>query len=254
MISEYTSDFMPSYKRSRTGSYKKPKYIKGKSYKSSKLTLYKTPKASYSLVYPIERNATVLLGYSRALGFQNFALTASSPYLGLLFSINQVSPYLGGTYDGTSAGVVPNSSELLAVFDQYRIKRIEVQLFYSHNVSATGDALMPLLRQALDFDSVNGTNALTEYQGCRTNQMGMYMTDGIKYNLFNPTVQGVVQDSTTTTGTANALVSPWIDSSANNTPHFGMRFQAEPFGDTTAGVAGRFSINVKYLLEFRRPR
>lgn len=227
------------------------KIFKGKSYN---LKLYKPPKPSYSLVYPIERNAVVSLGYSRALGFQNFALTASSPYLGLVFSLNQISPYIGGTYDGTSAGAIPNSSELAAVFDQFRIKKIEVQVFYSHNVSATGDALMPLLRQALDFDSVNGTNALTEYQGFKTKQMGMYGTDGIMFLLYNPTVQGVIQDATATTGTGQALVSPWLDSSAINTPHFGMRFQAEPFSDTTAGTVGRFVFNVKYLLEFRRPR
>lgn len=240
---------MPTYKKARTGSYKKSKYYKGKSY-----PIYKAPKPSYSLVYPIERNCVVNYLYSRQLGFQNVGLTVSSPYLGFAFSLQQASPFIGGTYDGTSAGSVPNYSELAAVFDQFRIKKIVCTVFYSHNSSATGDALLPILRQALDFDSVDGTNSLNEYQNMKVHQMGDTPAAGFKYWLTTPTVQGAVQDTLASVGSANAISSPWLDSNASLTPHYGMRFEASNFGDTTTGLTGRFQFIFKYSLEFRRPR
>lgn len=244
---------MPSYKRKRS-TPTSSKVLKGKSYYKSYYPRYKTISPSYSTVYPIERNAVVNYIYNRQLGFQNTGLTISSPYLGFVFSMSQASPYIGGTYDGTSAGTVPNQAELAAVFDQYRIKKIICQVFYSHNSSATGDAILPILRQALDFDSVDGTNSLNEYQNMKVRQMGDTPNNSLKYWLTTPTVQTVSQDTIASVGTSQATTSPWLDSSAVNVPHYGMRFEASNFADTTTGSVGRFQFVFTYTFEFRRPR
>lgn len=243
---------MPVTKKRKTSSYKSTKLVKGKTY--APLMRYKPVTPKYSSIYYFKRYATINYLYNRQLGFQNTGLTVSSPYLGLSFALSQVSPWIGGVYDGTSAGLLPNSSELAAVFDQYRIKAILVEVFFSHNTSTSGDPLLPILRQALDFDSVDGTNSLNEYQNRRVHQLGATPIGSIKFHLYNPTAQGVMQDTLASTGTAAQQVSPWLDTNANLVPHFGMRFEASNFQDTTAGTVGRFQFNIEYDLEFRRPR
>ena len=247
---------MPSYKRSRSGTKKSSisykKYSKGKTY--APLKRYKAVTPKYSSIYAFKRYATVNYLYNRQLGFQNTGLTVNSAYLGLAFSIQQVSPFIGGIYDGTSLGQLPNYNELLAVFDQFRIKKIIVEVFYSHNSSATGDALLPILREALDFDSVDGTNALNEYQNRRVHQMGATPIEPLKFWLVTPTTQGVVQDTLSSVGSGIGEVSPWLDTNASLTPHYGMRFEVSNFADATTGTVGRFQFNVEYDLEFRRPR
>lgn len=242
---EFSQD-MPIVKKTKS---KTSRYLKGKSYPR-----YRVPKPTYGTIYAFKRNAVVNYLYNRQLGFQNTGLTVSSPYLGFAFSIEQVSPFIGGTYDGTSLGLLPNSSELLAVFDQYRIKQIRCTVFYSHNTSSTGDALLPILRQALDFDSVDGINSLNEYQNMKVRQMGATPIQGLRYMLTTPTIQGAVQDTLSSVGTSSQIVSPWLDGNANLTPHFGMRFEASNFADTTTGTVGRFQFVFEYTLEFRRPR
>lgn len=252
---------MPSqvYKRRRLGSYKsttgKTKVYKGKSYGSyGKMSMYKQPKVSYATVYPIERTCTINYLVNRQLGFQNLGQTVNSPFLGFNFSLRQVAPYIAGLYDSTSASGLPNSSELAAVFDQYRIKSLEVKVFYSHNSSATGEALIPVLRQCLDFDSVDGTNTLQEYQNCRIHQLQNLPNSGLKFLLLNPTVNVVVQDTQTTTGTSQSKVSPWLDTNATEVPHFGMRFELSSFQEANTGTIGRIQFVFKIMTEFRRPR
>lgn len=243
---------MPLTKKRKTSSYKSTKLVKGKTY--APLMRYKSVTPKYSSIYHFKRYATINYLYNRQLGFQNTGLTVSSPYLGLSFALTQVSPWIGGVYDGTSAGLLPNSAELAAVFDQYRIKAILVEVFFSHNTSSSGEPLLPILRQALDFDSVDGTNSLNEYQNRRVHQLGATPIGSIKFHLYNPTAQGVMQDTLASVGTASQQVSPWLDANANLVPHFGMRFEASNFQDSTAGTVGRFQFNIEYDLEFRRPR
>lgn len=239
------------YKRARTSSYKRGKYLKGKSYAT--LKRYRSVTPSYATTYCFKRYAVINYLYSRAIGFQNLGLTVASPYLGFAFSLRQVSPFIGGTYDGTSAAALPNSAELAAVFDQFRIKKVIVTVFYSHNSSATSEALLPVVRQALDFDSVDGVNTLDEYQNRKVIQMTGIST-GKKFWLTTPTVQGVVQDTLASVGSGSQQISPWLDANADLTPHYGMRFQASNFGDTSTGVVGTFQFAFDLELEFRRPR
>lgn len=246
---------MPSYKRTRSGSKKVTsykKYSKGKVYAPLKRYAAVTPK--YSSIYAFKRYTTINYLYSRQVGFQNTGLTVASPYLGMVFSLTQATPFIGGTVDNTSVGTLPNSTELGAVFDQYRIKGILVEVFFSHNTSTSGDPLLPILRQALDFDSVDGVNSLNEYQNRRVHQLGATPIGSLKFHLYNPTVQGVNQDTLGSVGSSSAVVSPWLDTNAPLVPHFGMRFEASNFQDTTAGTVGRFQFNIEYDLEFRRPR
>lgn len=246
------SQFSQEMPVKRTRYYSRSK--SSKSYKraarsSYKAKLYRSP---YSQVYPIERRCQFLLDNNPLNGFKDPLTAAFSPFLGLSFSLDGVQPWLGGATIAEVA--LPNSSELQAVFDKYRLAKVLVEVFYSHNSSPTGDPRLPVLTQALDFDSVDGTSLLNEYAGARLIQFGNNVNSQ-RFNLYNPTATTVMgSDAPLIAVVSGQKVSPWLDSAASGVNHYGMRFQLSNFGGTQNAVVGTFMFNVKMSFEFKNPR
>lgn len=233
--------------------YKKARTYKSrvsKSYKRSyKPKLYKSP---YSMVYPIERACQVVMGLNPSLGFYDFTSTNTSLYFGLSFALEGVTPWLGGSVQ-TEVGI-PSSAELQSLFDKYRIKKVEVEVFYGHNSSESTQPYLPVITQALDFDSVNGTNDLNEYAGAQTRQFGNN-NGAHKFKLYNPTIaQSVGSDAPLIAVIGAQKVSPWLDTAAPGINHYGMRFQVSNFGSSTNALVGRFIFRFKITYEFKCPR
>lgn len=234
--------------------YKRSKYATARTSKSSRRRMYKPKlyRSPYSIIYPIERRAQFLLDNNPLNGFDDPNSTAISQFLGLSFSLDGVQPWLGGT--NITEIPLSNSSELQSVFDKYRLTKVLVEVFYSHNSSPTGDPRLPVLTQALDFDSVDGTSLLNEYAGARLVQFGNNVNSQ-RFYLTNPTATYAMgSDAPLIAVVGGQKVSPWLDTAAPGINHYGMRFQVSNFGGTQNATVGTFLFNIRLSFEFKNPR
>lgn len=233
---------------------KRTRYPTSRTAKSSRRRMYKPKlyRSPYSITYPIERRCQFLLDNNPLNGFDDPNSTAVSPYLGLSFSLDGVQPWLGGA--NLTEIPLPNASELQSVFDKYRLTKVLVEVFYSHNSSGTTEPRLPVLTQALDFDSVDGTSALNEYAGARMIQFGNNVNSQ-RFNLYNPTATYAMgSDAPLIAVVGGQKISPWLDSAASGINHYGMRFQLSNFGGTQNATVGTFLFNIRLSFEFKNPR
>lgn len=219
--------------------------------KRSRYPLYKKPSA-YAMIYPIQRRAQYTCNLVPSRGFVDQISSQYSFFLGFQFSLEGVQPWLATQAQAEQP--LPNSSELQSLFDRYRLKKVIVTVYYSVNSSETGQVPMPLIKQALDFNQVTGTNDLNEYAGSHVKQMGN-ATNGWKFYLTTPTVSNAVETNTAPTANlAQSAISPWIDTASPGVNHYGMRFQAGVFGNASDSVAGNFLFQFELFYEFKNPR
>jgi len=140
-----------------------------------------------------------------------------------------------------------NAASLAIVFDQFRIVKVQCDVYYTNNSSGVNNALqLPMLFGVIDKDDnlplTNAANALA-YSSCKTMQLGNSSgDDGGKQTLYlnGP---GVITDAANTGGSAGpttlaAIVknSPWVDCAQLETPHFGFKFFTETTGVTNTQV------------------
>jgi hypothetical protein len=118
-----------------------------------------------------------------------------------------------------------NSGELsgfVAVFDQFRIRTIEVLLqprILTPNQNSTSN--IGILTSAVDYDSsaaITLANLLTF-----TNTLTSSGLDS-HYHAWSPTVQAAVGASGGSTDSdIMTVTSPWLDLATTNTPHYGLK-------------------------------
>lgn len=239
---------MPSSSRSGKRSRRSSK--SSRSYKRS-YSMYKRP-SPYALIYPIERRAQYVCIGNPSVGFKDLVSGQTSYYLGFTFSLEGVQPWLATNAQAEQP--LPSSSELQSLFDRYRLKRVIVTVYYSLNSAETGQYPMPVLKQALDFNQVTGTNDLNEYAGSKFVQLGN-VVNGCRFNLTTPTCSNAVETNTAPTANlAQSAISPWIDTASPGVNHYGMRFQLGYFGNAAAADVGNFLFSFRLEYEFKNPR
>lgn len=256
---DLTSD-MPVYKKRR---YSKPQVatsiarkLRSKGYRYSSYPKYRQV-SSYAKIYTFERICNINVTIHDQFGFSNGS-GAYSNHLGLNFQLAGMGLYVGGSYVLTSA--IPSQSEFQALFDRYRIDKVEVTPIWSCNYTGnnTSTITTPLLHQALDFDTVDGTNSLFEYPQCKTLQLGS-INNGLTKFICYPCVTSAVSQIDTSTGTVSASLAesskhPWLDAGAPNIQHFGMRFQYDSMGSTYNNNSGTIQFICRFYFSFKNSR
>jgi hypothetical protein len=135
-------------------------------------------------------------------------------------------------------------TQLAAVFDQYRIKRIEAWVYPTNDTSAA--ASQGEMATVLDFDD---TTALTtfaqalDYQNCLVGKV----QEG-HYRSFRPHVAIAAYGSGAFTSYAN-VVSPWIDCTSTTVAHYGIKYAA-----TVTSSVLTYDLLVRYHVDFRSVR
>lgn len=156
---------------------------------------------------------------------------------------------------GTTAfqPVVPNVSELVNLFDEYRLKRMHYTFFFSSNSAATNTPAncLPILHIANDYDSAAAFSLsdILQYPEMYTYQLGKEkriswsMTPRVKSDVL--TQGGLLSSS--------ALLSTgWLATSSGSIEYLGTRVYINTQGRTTNVDVGSLTIQVTYDIELRR--
>jgi hypothetical protein len=162
------------------------------------------------------------------------------------FSLNTTQYYVGGSSAGNIAN--PGASELVALYDQYRIDMVEVSFMYGANAVAPGPAStpnLPILNIVFDpsDNSVITLTSILQYQNLQTVMLGNSRTqDG--YVLSCRPVPDLYAGAS-----AGALVptsAQWIAVDLPIVPHHGLKIVYDPAAVTSSASIGNVSIYVKY--------
>lgn len=156
------------------------------------------------------------------------------------------------------------ASDLAALYDQYRLVRVEVEMLPIANSAlisgaAGGNAdLGCWIHSITDLDDNvapgASTTGITDMQQFRTYRCDRLVTDRkLKWTLANPHIAMAAYASGVFTSYAN-MTSQWIDANSGTVEHYGLKFLFEvfPTGSTVNYVNLRMV--VKYYLEMRQQR
>lgn len=207
------------------------------------------PYTSYQQRYPIERSASIICIINESSGFNNAGI-----YLGMSFCLSGVNWYTvtsGGVVTFQGQAPIPNVSEFQALFDKWKLEKVQVKMIFSNNTSnvSTPTTALPVIYQAIDFDSVQGFNNLNEYPQVRTCQLGS-INDGFPtFMLYNPKaidlIQNINSSNVVSSIQGGTKVSPVLDTAAPDIQHYGMRFQYQNFNDNSNVSVGQVLFQIK---------
>jgi len=153
---------------------------------------------------------------------------------------------------------VSNYTEFVALYDRYRIDKVEVHFRYdrtSSDASATGFTTpMPTITAVKDYDDATPLTLDSQYQQYNPvyiKRMGMTAGDDLVISM-KPRVAAAGYGGTVWTNYIN-MAAPWCDTASANLEHYGIKWTIWFPGSIIVppGTAnGRLSYNVKYWLSF----
>lgn len=162
------------------------------------------------------------------------------------FTLGGVQMYCGGTLFYTAQ--LPNSNELTALYDQYRIDYVEMEPIFSNNMSNVTTPLitLPIMYICKDYDDSNdaGISDIQQYQNHKWHQVGQVGKRNI--TRVKPNVDVAIYQSPILTGYARGKPM-FLDTNSAQVPHYGIKIAMEPMvvpGTNT--VIGYFTFNFKY--------
>lgn len=143
----------------------------------------------------------------------------------------------GGVTTVTMGSIFQNAGSFAYIYDQYRIDRVNVKMYYSANAEApAASPSLPLVYAVTDYDdlfSLASAQAALSYGSCKVIQFGNSSGGQNGAQFFNwpkCVVSGSVANSipTATTVIAQAINSPWLNSADIVVPHLGMKTWYDP--------------------------
>lgn len=160
------------------------------------------------------------------------------------------------TYGASSFSLdqCPSYSELVAVFDQYRITGVELSFWpTAQSVTNTNSAAAVVntpsrLVTAIDYDDAvvpSSSTALREYSTCQVHSI----TESFKMRI-TPAVSVMVYEGVGTTGYSPQW-GTWISTNDPTVPHYGLKYALAPNNLAGADNAYGTLVEAKIHLEFR---
>jgi len=150
---------------------------------------------------------------------------------------------------------LPNYTEYTALFDQYRIMKVEVDFFplsigvTNNNSSNTIVNFASRLITAIDYDdstAPSSTDALRQYSTAKVN----LITDRFSRD-FVPAISTMVYEGVSSTAYEPGF-KKWLSTNDPNVPHYGLKW-AVP---ATVGIANAYqsAVSCKVFLEFKNAK
>lgn len=216
-----------------------------------------------SAVHCFERKAFVDYRLWSTSGFGNLSSTGGyGNDLAMSFNLTGVvigAALNGGAQTALSTAVLPNSTEFTTLFDQYKIRRVKIEMRYANNNSSINSpsTSLPLFYYANDFDdAVSLTQtALQQFQGCKTTMLGTGAKEYTQHSLVpKPLVQ--LYESAVSTGYSNPAKPIWIDCNDATAPHYGFKLcwdNAMNIAVTDTNI-GQISFIFTYIIECKNSR
>lgn len=170
---------------------------------------------------------------------KNFPISDSTGFFGtnldveFSFSLSQVVAYLSGTLFANIN--VPSSFEFSSLFQEYKIKEVEVTIYFSNNNSSvnTPSNSLPLINVVFDPLNVAATSltSVQQYENNKVFLLGDGASSPPKF-VIKPVPSRLVYESATTNG--GSPTSGWISTSQADVPHYGLKIVYDPL--TVPGV------------------
>jgi hypothetical protein len=171
----------------------------------------------------------------------------------------------------TLSGTFANYSQLDTVFQEYRIMRLEVDMYFScnsqpSNATQTGGTLPMVyaIQDREDARAVQSVVNMLQYASCQVMQCGNSSgtNNGRQTIVMERPSCFVVNDTTSSligTATASQLAySPWLSCGTNTSastsaliPHGYIKFFVDPVGCTDSSSVGAFTFVFRAIFEYR---
>lgn len=175
------------------------------------------------------------------------------------FSLDRIETLIAGGGGAANGGFSPNLNvaEYTALFDCYRIKKIEIQMLYNSNDQVQSITTgLPNIMLAKDYDDSNSTSSATlcQYDNFKVWQMG-----SAPQNSRTMTIYPKLQSAIETGGGAVLAMHPakgaWIDTLAPTAKYFGLKGFADI--QVTGGALtniGFITFYVKCYVQFKNTK
>lgn len=170
--------------------------------------------------------------------------------LSMAFSLAEVRLYVAASLLGAPA--IPNAAEFVNLFDQYRIKRVKIEFFFSQNTSTTLANPIPCLHICNDYNSGSTSFSKTDLMQ-HPDMKTVQLREGIPYThyVYPHVRQDVLTTSGITSTSAANYLAPWIDTTSNNVEHLGVRVFVDNLGRTSGGDIGTLYMKWSYDMDFK---
>lgn len=206
---------------------------------------------SQAQVHMFRRTASYSMPLNQQLGFLSSGFAAS-----MVFSLSTLSFYVNGV--GAATAAVPSISEFTTLFDQYQIRGIDIEIYWSKNIAGeTNPAYSaPLLWSTPDYDDVGNTQIqnIMQYPAVRTTHLG----EGggkVFHQYIRPACRLEMPDGLGGTAFSPQLGGPqWIDCNYAAVEHYGMKFVLDTFGRSTNYDMGSLLFVVRHDFAFKNVR
>jgi hypothetical protein len=166
------------------------------------------------------------------------------------------STALTTSYYATSFSLsgVPGYTEFTALYDQYRITKVNLHLWPTNiavtnsNSGSTIVNLAPRVVTAIDYDDSTNAGSFNELREYSTAEVHI-VTDKV-VRTFSPAVSTVVYEGVSSSGYAPTW-GQWISTNDPSVPHYGMKGAIEATGSSSVDSAYGYRVEAEYFLEFR---
>lgn len=193
--------------------------------------------------------------FSRCLS-QNFTwnplsgLGASGADLCITNSLSMTDFIINGT--SIASPSIPNASEFTNLFDQYRLKRIDYEIYWSQNLSNAGTAApIPVVHIVNDYNTVASFSKSDIFQHPDLKTYQCDPQKPIKWFVYPHVRSDVLTNGGLVSSSAMNLRAPWIDTSSASIQHLGTLVYIDNLGRTTNADYGTFLFKVIYHMEFK---
>lgn len=209
---------------------------------------YRIQKPIGSKIYQFRRTLQQLLPINLSTGWSGggYALLISPALSSCSFYINNTLAY---------QPVMPAVSDFQNLFDNYRIRKVNIQLFFSNNESnvSSPNTALPVVHIANDYNDANnfGLTEIQQYPNMATYQLGLEKP--IKWTLYPKVRLDALTDSGVTSSSA-FNTQGWLDTTSSNIMHLGTKMYLNTLGRTGNTDVGTVAVIVTYDMEFKNPR
>jgi hypothetical protein len=147
----------------------------------------------------------------------------------------------------------PGYSEILNLYQEYRIDSVDIQLISTNNISGSAQAALQTYVVAMDLTDAAQTtaNTLLEFGGSKIIQLGNQRTLSPLTFSMSPRAQNLAYNGITSSYTLLPK-SSFLNSDYPATPHYGFKMvNITPLGITTSST-GTLQVFVRYHIVARK--
>lgn len=218
--------------------------------RAKKSTIARNPSRA-SPVHTFKRTVSQNIPINQLYGWNSGGFS-----LNLIFALSQMTCFINGASTFTPA--IPDYTDFTSLFDQYQIRGVELELYWSKNIAGESTAAYstPMLWSVIDYDdAANMTlTQLQQYPLVRTTNMGEDGGRALRQS-FRPVPRLQVPDGTGGTGYAPVLDgNVWLDVANASVGHYGVKIYLDTFGRSSNVDLGTIMVVAKVEFAFKNAR